>query len=149
MPVIKIRPRDKLAERFKKKVTEAAPDYEFGVKNPKKGWLEQFLDAADVIAEALRKVAELQLFAKGAERVGQRKWSENTGRKGPVRWKDETPKSADAWKAGFEPFASALDGFVLEKKRPKGDPYNIDVRVKPVVSALVNKKLELRGIKSS
>jgi len=147
MPVIRIRPREKLKERFVKKVREAIPDYEFGIKNPKKNWLEEFLAAAEMIADAIRKMAEEKRFAKGAERVGQAKWAGNTARKGPDRWKTETPQSGDSWRSGYEPFASALEGLVIGPKRPKGDPYNIDVCVKPVVGTLINKKLELRGIK--
>lgn len=145
---IRIRPPSKLKEKFKKRVEGAGPDYEFGVKNPLRTWLDEFVSVAEMIKEALKKMADEERFKGGAQRVGQKKWADNTARKGPARWRDETPKSSDTWEKEWSPYHGELSALVLEAKKPRGDPMNIDNRVKPVVGALVNKKKELRGIKS-
>jgi len=144
---IKIRPVENLKEKFVKRVSVAGPDYEAGVKQPLRVWLDEFRNASDAIAEGLRQVAETKRFLTGAERKGQGGWSNPTVRKGPPRWRDETPKSGDSYKEGFKPFHEVLSSLVLEKKRPKGDPANVDARVKPIATNLHDKKLELRGEK--
>lgn len=143
---MKVRGRAVLAQKFKRHVEAAGPDYEYGVKNPVRVWLEEFEAAKEAIKEGMKKAAEEERFLAGAERVGQKKWAEQTARKGPARWTDETPKRAEHWQKEFDPFASALEALVLEAKGPKGDPRNVDIRVKPVVKALVEKKRELRGL---
>ncbi|MEM2272304.1 MAG: hypothetical protein QXP56_06545 [Archaeoglobaceae archaeon] len=141
---IKIRPVEEIRKKFKKRIEVSAPEYEAGVTSPLRSWLEEFRGVSDAIAEALRRVAEEKTFLQGAERVGQKKWHENVKRKGPARWRDETPRRDAEWAAGFKPFAEELSRIVLEKRRPKGDPANIDNRVKPVVGALRRKKEEER-----
>jgi len=147
--VIRVRSRERAREKFRRRTEIAAPDYEFGVKNPRYDWLERFSSVADSIAEALRKVAEEKRHLAGAQRAGSKKWQDNTSRKGVPRWRDETPKAADSWRSAFEDFASELERLALAPRRPRGDPANVDLRVKPVVDALRRKKLELRGIKAS
>jgi hypothetical protein len=146
---IVIRPVSKLKEKFKKRVEAAGPDYEFGVKNPLRTWLEEFTAVAETIKEALKQMAEEERFKHGAERVGQKKWLDNTGRKGPARWREETPKRSDEWEKEWTPFKDEIEKVVLEMKKPRGDPANIDKRVKPIVDALVRKRKELRGVKTS
>jgi len=147
--VIRVKSRERAKDKFKRRVEVAAPDYEFGVKNPRHDWLERFSSVADAVAEALRKVAEEKRHLAGAQRAGSKKWQDRASRKGVPRWREETPKAADAWRSAFEDFASELERLVLEPRRPRGDPANVDLRVKPVVEALRKKKLELRGIKTS
>jgi hypothetical protein len=144
--VVKTRPIEALKEKFRKRVSAAGPDYEYGVKNPLRVWLEEFENAKEAIKAGMSAAAAEERFLMGAKRVGQRKWAENTARKGPGRWTAETPARADAWSSEFKHFADELSKLVLEPKGPKGDPANIDKRVKPVVEALVKKKKELRGL---
>ncbi|MEM2446273.1 MAG: hypothetical protein QW734_06415 [Candidatus Bathyarchaeia archaeon] len=141
---IKIRPVEELRKKFKKRIEVSAPEYEAGITSPLRNWLDEFESASDAIADALRKVAEDKTFLLGAKRVGQKKWHENVKRKGPARWRDETPKRDTEWAAGFKPFHEELSKIVLARKRPKGDPANIDERVKPVVQALRKRKEEER-----
>ena len=147
--VIRVRSRERAKEKFRKRVEVAAPDYEFGVKNPRYDWLERFSSVADAVAEALRRAVEEKRHLAGAQRAGSKKWQDNASRKGVPRWRDETPKAADSWRSAFEDFASELERLALAPRRPKGDPANVDLRVKPVVEALRRKKLELRGVKTS
>jgi len=147
--VIRVRSRERAKEKFRKRVEVAAPDYEFGVRNPRYDWLERFSSVVDAIAEALRRALEERRHLAGAQRAGTKKWQDRAARKGVPRWRDETPKAADNWRSAFEEFASELERLALPPKRPKGDPANVDLRVKPVIEALRRKKLELRGVKTS
>jgi len=143
--MVKVKPVDRAREKFRARVTVARPDYEFGIKNPKTRWDEAFKEAWDRIKEGIMDAINKGLIVGGVERKGHDFWSSRVSRKGPARWADETPKSADAWHSGFKPFADTLATVAVGPKRRKGDPANIDNRVKPVVQALRTKKEELRG----
>jgi hypothetical protein len=144
--MVKVKPVDRAKEKFRARVTVARPDYEFGIKNPKVRWDEAFEEAWERIKEGIMEAINKGLVVGGVRRKGHGFWADRVGRKGPGRWADETPKAADGWAGGFKPFADVLATVVVEKKKRKGDPANIDGRVKPVVQALRTKKEELRGV---
>jgi len=143
--MVKVKPIDRAKEKFRARVTVARPDYEFGIKNPKTRWDEAFEEAWERIKEGIMEAISKGLFIGGVRRKGHSFWADRVSRKGPGRWADETPKAADGWAAGFKPFADVLATVIVGAKRRKGDPANIDNRVKPVVQALRSKKEELRG----
>jgi len=147
--MVKVKALERAKEKFRGRVSVARPEYEFGIKNPKSRWDEAYVDAFDRIKEGIREALEKGLFVGGVTRKGHGFWSERASRKGPNRWADETPKAADGWAGGFKPFADSLSALILEKKRRKGDPANIDLRTKPVVATLRRKKEELRGAPAS
>ncbi|MEM4497890.1 MAG: hypothetical protein QW692_03580 [Nitrososphaerota archaeon] len=144
--MVKIKPLDRAKEKFRARTSVAGPDYEFGIKNPRTPWDAAFADAIERILEGLREAIEKGMILGGVKRRGHAYWSERAARKGPARWREETPKQADGWFSGFKPFGDSLAALVLERKRRKGDPANIDARVKPVVDALRKKKAEVRGV---
>jgi hypothetical protein len=149
MPTPKVKPHDLGKLRYKKRVEAAAPDYELGLKQTPRSWLDEFTDAADRVTEGLRMAAETQLFLKGAQRVGQKKWQERALRKGPPRYRDETPKSADTWLAEVKDFLNEIGNIPLEKKKRKGDPANVIGRVTPIAVRLHQLKLSKRGVASA
>jgi hypothetical protein len=146
MPV-PVPPVKQVQEKFRKRVEVAGPDYEFGVKNPLRDWEAEYVDAVDRIHEGLREAIEQGRLAGGVKRRGVAFWKGRASRKGPPRWRDETPKSADTFATEISDFLSTIAATALEKKKRKGDPANIEGRVKPIVQALRNKKLEKRGFK--
>jgi hypothetical protein len=132
-------------ERFKARVQIAGPEYELGIKSPRTNWDEGYADAWDRIKEGIREAIEAGIPLGGVKRKGHAFWSSRVIRKGVPRWKDETPKSADTYGSEVSDFFSVLESLALEKKRRKGDPANVDGRVKPIVKALHEKKRQLRG----
>jgi hypothetical protein len=147
--MVKIKNLEQARKVFKKRVEGAGPEYEFGITNPRERWDVGYESAIQRITEGIREAIEKGLLLGGVKRKGHGHWSLRTQRKGPSRWKDETPKSDGAWYDGFKPFADALAALVLEMKRRKGDPFNIDARTKPVVFTLRKRKEELRGATAS
>lgn len=131
--------------RFQKRVQVAAPDYEAGISAPRYDWLEEFKSAWERIRSGLQEAIEEGRIPGGAERRGTAYWQARTKRKGPPRWREETPKAADTWESEVKPFFETIAAVPLEAKRKKGDPANIEGRVKPIVQALYMKKKELRG----
>jgi hypothetical protein len=147
--MVRIRPIDRAREKFRARVTVARPDYEFGIRNPRTRWDEAYEAAWERIKEGIMEALAKALFLGGVKRKGHGFWADRVSRKGPGRWADETPKAADVWFTGFKPFADVLAALMIGAKRRKGDPANIDNRVKPIVQALRSKKEELRGAAAS
>jgi hypothetical protein len=147
--MVKIKNLEQAKKVFKKRVEGAGPEYEFGIANPRERWDVGYEGAWERIKEGIREALEKALPLGGVKRKGHAFWQSRTLRKGPSRWKDETPKSDISWFDGFKVFADILASLVLEAKRRKGDPANIDNRVKPVVFALRKRKEELRGAGAS
>jgi len=146
VPNPKVRPVPDAKDKFVRRVSVAGPDYEKGVKNPLRDWLTEFTDALEKMSEGIKEAIEEGRVEKGAARRGTGFWKERASRKGPPRWRDETPKAGDTWAKEWSPFRDAIEATPLEKKKRKGDPANIDNRVKPIVSALIHKKKEVRGV---
>jgi hypothetical protein len=146
MPTAKVKPHDIGKTRFRKRVETASPDYELGIKQTPRSWLDEFTDAADRIQEGLRMAADQLLFLKGAQRVGNKKWLERTLRKGPARYRDEAPKSADTWLNEVKDFLNEIGNIPLEKKKRKGDPANVIGRVVPIATRLHKLRLQKRGV---
>lgn len=135
-------------EKFKRRVSIARPEYEFRISVPLKNWEEEYAEAWDRIMEGIREALEQGRFVGGVRRRGLAHWKSRTVRKGPPRWADETPRSADDYEKEISDYLGAIAATALGKKKRKGDPANIDQRVKPIVQALRLKKLEKQGVKA-
>lgn len=146
--MVKVRSLKIAREKFRKRTETASPYYEAGTKAPKKPWSQAMEEVNEAIKEGLRKAIDSDLILGGVKRVGDTGWSEPIKEKGIKNWREWTPKSDDEWEKGFSPFAEELERVTLEARRPKGDPANVDNRVKPIVAALRRKKLALRGATS-
>lgn len=148
MPIPVPKPSE-VKNKFLKRVSVARPEYEFRIAFPLKNWEDEYADAWERIMEGIREAIEKGLFVGGVKRKGIAHWKSQTTRKGPPRWSDETPKRADEYEKEIADYLSAIGATSLGKKKRKGDPMNIDERVKPVVQALRAKKLEKLGVKPS
>ncbi len=138
----KVPSAEDVRKKFLKRVKVAGPDYEFRVNNPLRDWLEEFKAAKERIKEGLTEMAEEERFVKHAEKKGgTERWKSRTTRKGPSRWKDETPRQADEFKNEIAPYLEEIARTPLGEKRKKGDPANVDARVKPIVIRLHAKKV--------
>jgi len=145
MPVPKVPPITKVREKWKKRVGVAGPDYEAGVTTPVRDWLEEFADAIDRIHEGLTEAMGEGRILGGARRVGTTYWKAQATRKGPPRWRDETPKRDAEYAKEFGDFLSEIGTVTIEKKRRKGDPANVSGRVLPIALALHELKKRKRA----
>jgi hypothetical protein len=143
--MVKVPSLEHIKSKFKKRVEVAGPDYEFKVANPLRSWADGYKDAWDRIHEGLREAIDEKRMIGGVERKGTPFWKERTVRKGPPRWRDETPKSVDYYGKEINDFINELSALVLEKKKRKGDPANVDGRVKPIQKALHELKKKKRA----
>ncbi len=142
MPEVKSLTR--ISDKWKRQSQAATPEYEFGVKNPKKDWAEETAKAEDNYKKGVIAAANAGSFGKGVKKAGTSKWQENTLKKGVNRWADGINQSASNYEEGFKPYRETIINTTLPPRGPKGDPKNIE-RVRVMAKALHDKKQSLRG----
>lgn len=135
----------KSLDRIGKKWTDVTPqragEYEDGIKNPKKSWQQSTEDAAESYEAGVQEAISNKSFQKGVAEAGDGKWREGALSKGVGRWPEGVRKGGDAYRNGFAPFHSVIQGVTLPPRGPKGDPRNYD-RVRAIGEALHEEKVK-------
>jgi len=130
-----IRNASEIAEKWARVTPGRAPDYEAGVKSPKKDWESETLKAADAYREGVQAAISEGRFEKGVRKAGTSKWQDRAIRLGVTRWGPGVAAAKDAYAKGFAPYRDIIERIELPPRRPKGDPGNID-RVRVIAMAL-------------
>ena len=133
MPAVKDLSRS--ADKWKRRASVAAPDYEAGIDNPRTSWEESTLKAADSQAKGVQQAIANKSFEKGIKKAGNAKWQQRAKQLGAQRFAEGVAVAEDAYKAGFQPYKEAIERVSLPPKGPKGDPRNY-ARVAAIGEAL-------------
>ncbi|HDD36636.1 MAG: hypothetical protein DRP01_04275 [Archaeoglobales archaeon] len=141
-----IRSITKIADKWSTVTSARGPQYEEGVRDPKKSWSEEAKKANDTYVKAVTMAAQQGRYAAGVEKAGDRKWQERAIKVGPGRFAEGVLISKDEYAKGFGPFAEEIAAIELPKKAPKGSRENLE-RVWAIASRLHEKKLALLGTK--
>jgi len=115
-------------------------DYKIGIQNPKRDWAEEATAAKDNWKAGIDAAHAKNLFAKGIEKAGTKKWQDRALKKGPGRFAEGVYIAGPDYEKGFAPYREAIARVDLGPKFPRRDPRNLE-RVKKVVDALVAEKL--------
>ena len=115
-------------------------DYKLGVKSPRRDWEDETIAAKENWKAGIDAAAGKNLFAKGVEKAGTKKWQDKALKKGPGRFAEGVYIAGPDYEAGFKRFHEAIERVDLGPRFPRRDPRNIE-RVKAVVNALVAEKL--------
>jgi len=142
MPAVK--PLDRTAAKWARQSASSGPEYEAGIRNPRRNWAEATQDAEAMYEAGVQKAIQSKRFGKGVAKAGNAKWQREALKKGPGRWIAGIGASEDAYKTGFAPYRTVIEGVTLPARAPKGDPQNIQ-RVAIIAKALHDKKTELSG----
>jgi len=135
-----IKSLDKIGRKWTEVTPQRAGEYEEGVKNPRKSWQQATEEAADSYSEGVTAAISNNSFAKGVGEAGDAKWREGALNKGVRRWPEGVRLGGDAYRQGFAPYHSVIQGVTLPPRGPKGDPRNYD-RVKAIGEALHEEKV--------
>lgn len=122
-------------DKWQRRASVAAPDYQNGVQNPRVPW-----DQAAKAGEANYRTAVTQAategrFGKGISRVGNEKWSRGALQKGPSRFVEGVNVAAPNYQDRINTVISTIEGVTLPPRGPKGSPANYQ-RVTPIGEAL-------------
>jgi hypothetical protein len=81
-----VKSADKTAEKWARRVGQAAPDYEAGVKETDKDWSREYENASARMQAEITKALSEKRHIAGAKAVGHSGWQAKTLAKGPGRW---------------------------------------------------------------
>lgn len=130
-----IRPVDVIAGKWATVTPQRSPDYEAGVKNPRKDWARNTMAAVEAWAAGVQAAIQNKLFGKGVQKAGTPKWQENAVAKGVTRWGPGVALAQDAYATGFAPYREAIARVQLPPRFARRDPRNL-ARVSAIVDAL-------------
>jgi len=143
--MVKIKSASQIDANYKNAIGRVPAAYKTGVQNTS-DWQEK---ASSEAAENLwqQKIAEAAAAKrrqKAVSQVSNADWQNRAANTGAARIGQGMTANADKRTRNFEPYRSAIEGVSLPAK--SADPMaNIDQRVKPVVSALVETKKSIKG----
>ncbi len=132
---IAMKPVADIAAKFVKRAQAAAPEYEAGVKAPKKDWATETKAAEGSYTQGVTEAIGRGAFGKGVAEAGTGKWQEKAVKLGPQRFSQGVAGAGGDYAKGFGPVAEALSRVVLPAKGPRGAAQNIE-RVRAVDDAL-------------
>lgn len=141
---LEIKSLGRASEKWKRQSAAATPEFETGVRETKKDWAQNTLDANENYKTQIAKSIANDSFAKGVAKAGTDTWRTNTLTKGPQRWAAGIAGATQKYEAGFAPFRDVIANLTLTPRGPKGSQQNLQ-RVAEVTNALHEKKVQLAG----
>ena len=138
--MIPIKSAAQIADKWTRVTPGRSEDYKLGVANPGADWATETQAAKGNWKAGLDAAAAKDLYGKGVEKAGTKKWQEKALKKGPGRFSEGVYMAGPDFQKGFAPFREAIANADIGPRFPRRDPRNID-RVKRVVDALVAAKL--------
>jgi hypothetical protein len=140
MPAIK--DMSKIKETWKRRAQASTPEYEDGVRNPKKDWASETAAAEKNYNSGVNAAMARGAFGKGVKNAGTEAWQKGAIEKGTTRWAVGIALAEDKYVEGFAPYAAVIANTKLPPRGPKGDPKNIE-RVRVMADVLHKKKISL------
>jgi len=132
--MVKVKPVDKVAEKWVSRASVATEDYKLGVQMAE-DWATAAEKAFDRWAKALQAAIAEKRFVGGVRAAGTDKWKKAALEKGADRYATGVRASADEYRAKISEVLRVIEGISLPERGPKGDPKNIE-RVKAIADAL-------------
>lgn len=139
-----IMPLAKIVAKWARRVGIAAPEYEDGIKNPRRDWMTETLNAAQSWADAITEAIRIKSFETGVRAAGTSKWQDRAISLGVPRWGPGVRVAEPDFREGFEPYHRALEALVLPPRYPKRDERN-KARALAVIDAMVRRWQEIHG----
>jgi len=138
------RVRPGAAERWVRRASAAAQDYQAGVENPRQSWQAAASAARDNWAQGVQAAIQNNRYAMGVQRAGDEKWRRKAIAKGVQRYGPGVAEAQQDYATGVAPYLQVIESLTLPPRGPKGDPRNIE-RVRAIAQALRNRKLQGGG----
>lgn len=124
------------SDKWVRRAGVATPDYERGIKNPRRSWAEASSAANSSYVTGVTQAAQQGRYASGVKAAGDQTWVEGATMKGPARYTEGVQLAQGKWEEGFQPFHQALQNLQLPARGPRRSPQNMQ-RVSAVVQAMV------------
>jgi hypothetical protein len=134
------RVRPGAAERWVRRASAAAQDYQAGIENPRQSWQQAASQARENWAQGVQQAVQGNRYATGVQRAGDEKWRRKAIAKGVSRYGPGVAEAQNDYAAAVAPYLQTIESLSLPPRGPKGDPRNLE-RVRVIAQALRNRKL--------
>lgn len=124
-----------IAKKWARVTPERTKDYEDGVRNPKKDWEKNTLDAEGRYEDGIKASIAKKSYSKGVKKSGNAHQQAMTIEKGIERWPEGVRLAEGRMQTGLTEVVKTLESTKLPPRFATGDPRNIE-RVKAVNAAL-------------
>ena len=143
--MVKIKSSADIAKKWEDAIGRVPAAYKSGVGRTT-DWAEKASsdDAENLWKQKIDEAAAVKRRQKAVSQVSNEEWKKQASEKGSARIGAGMTAAKGKRTSNFEPYRSAIEGVSLPAK--SADPMaNIDARVKPIVSALVETKKGIKG----
>jgi len=134
-----IRAVDWIAKKWATVTPQRSPDYEAGVRDPRRDWQRSTLAGTEAYKSGIQAAIGKGSFEKGVAKAGTGRWQDGAVNKGVARWGPGVALAQSAFERGFAPYQAAIKGVNLPPRYARRDPRNL-LRVNAVVAAMVKVK---------
>lgn len=135
-----IMPLEKIVDKWNRRVNIAGPEFEDGLRNPKRDWETATLAAVSAWEAAIQEAIRAGTYAAGIREAGTRKWQDRALSLGVARWGPGVAIAMPDYRTGFAPYHAALERLTLPARFARGDSRNYE-RVKAIGVTLRKIKL--------
>lgn len=129
-------PLDRATERFVRRAGQAGPDYEAGVRAPRRPWAESAGAAEGNYRDGVTAAATQGRYGRGVRRAGNQKWQSRAVELGVGRFPSGVAAASGDWTKGFAPYHQAIAAATLPPRRPTRDPANRQ-RINAILDAVI------------
>lgn len=137
--MVEIRDLRDIADKWVTVTPQRAPQYEAGVRNPKKDWRAGAEGANEAWKAGVSAAVQADRFKGGVVKAGTSKWQRGSIEKGVLRYGPGVEAAREDYESGFAPYADEIRKIVLPPRGARRDPRNID-RVRAIATALGKRK---------
>lgn len=113
----------------------ATPDYEAGVKSPKRPWAASAMAASGTYHSAVSSPNTKALFERGIKRAGDARWADMSAKKGVERYATGVELSEPYYRSQMGDVIGVIERTTLSSRGPRGSAANY-TRVKEQGDAL-------------
>jgi len=135
----KIKDLGRISKKYIDVASTAGPQYEDGVRNPRKDWAQATMAAEDSYKAGVTAAANAGRFGKGVRKAGTAKQQQGCITKGVSRYGPGVALAKGAYEQGFAPYHQVISSTQLPQRFARRDPRNL-LRVAAIANALGKKK---------
>lgn len=106
-----------MAEKFRRRVSGAGPDYEAGVAAPRRDWQEGYEAASDRMKAELQRALSEGRHLEGAREAGTAKWQKRARELGAQRYQQAASAAAEEYAKKASDIAAAAEAAISAAQR--------------------------------
>jgi len=130
-----IRSMSDISKKWAEVTPQRAPQYEAGVRNPKKDWGTATAAANDSWKAGIQAAVARDGFKTGVTKAGTERWKRGAAEKGTARYGPGVQVAQGDYEKGFAPYRDVIERTALPPRYARRDPRNLE-RVRTIVTAL-------------